>query len=301
MPKSSWPPQPNEESSKFWAEQKRKKTQAKSKSALDGILDDARKAFAPGIKTGFGDLDSAVRFSPGRLIVLGARPGIGKTTLATQIAIQILQNNKHGTVLYCSVEMDAAEIGLKALSCLSKFNCITPYEEEDEAMIEHVSSQTAFAANTLARLEVLYGTTLEAILEDADKHSRDEDDPLLMVVVDFITSIQPIGEYATKSEAVGSVSRALKKLAKRLEIPVLCCAQLNRGTAAGKAPTMRDLRDSGEIEQDADSVLLLHRVSSEEEGAMAGKVVVLIDKNRFGTMDSITLWPELHLHRFKEK
>ena len=62
---------------------------------------------------------------------------------------------------------------------------------------------------------------------------------------------------------------------------------------------MRDLRDSGEIEQDADSVMLLHR-PKEEVGAMAGKVEIVIDKNRFGTMDSITLWPELDRHRFKE-
>lgn len=296
MPKSSWPPQPNEESRKFWAEQERKKNKPRSKSALDGILNDAKKAFAPGIATGFDSLDKAVRLSPGRLIILGARPGIGKTTLATQIAAQVLQGHKYGTVLYCSVEMDAAEIGLKALSCISGFNCITPYEEEDETMIEHVSTQATFAANTLARLEVLYGMSLEAILEDADRHSRDIDDPLLLIVIDFITSIQPIGEYATKSEAVGSVSRALKALAKRLQVPVLCCAQLNRATAAGKVPTMKDLRDSGEIEQDADTVLILHRSSTRD-----GRVEVLIDKNRFGTLDSVILWPELHLHRFKEE
>ena len=268
-------------------------------SALEGIVNNARKAFAPGIKTGFKRLDEAVRMSPGRLIVLGARPGTGKTTLATQIAVQICKGYKHGVVFYCSVEMGPAEIGLKALSCLSKQNCITPYEERNEAGITHVETLVTMEQNVLSRLHVYYGMRLEDILEACDLLKKNTDDPLLMVVVDFITSVQPIGEFATRSEAVGSVSKALKAMAKRLDVPVLCCAQLNRGTATAKAPSMKDLRDSGEIEQDADSVLLLHK-PVDKEGALAGKVEIIIDKNRFGTMDSLSLYPELHHHRFEE-
>tara|TARA_Y100000593_G_scaffold3339_1_gene6545 strand:+ start:41 stop:934 length:894 start_codon:yes stop_codon:yes gene_type:complete len=268
-------------------------------SALEGILNSARKDFAPGIRTGFSKLDDAVRMSPGRLIVLGARPGTGKTTLATQIAVQILKGYKHGKVFYCSVEMGAAEIGLKALSCVAKQDCITPYLNRNEEGITHVESLVTFEQNTLARLHVYYGMRLEDILEACDLLKKNSDDPLLMVVVDFITSIQPIGEYATRSEAVGSVSKALKAMAKRLDVPVLCCAQLNRGTVAAKVPTQKDLRDSGEIEQDADSVLLLHKVV-DKEGALAGKVEIIIAKNRFGTSDSLTLYPELHHHRFEE-
>lgn len=275
------------------------KLKAAGTSALDGILNNARKAFAPGIKTGFAKLDEAVRMAPGRLIVLGARPGTGKTTLATQIAVQICKGHKHGMVFYCSVEMGPAEIGLKAISCLAKRNCITPYEERDEQGITHVESLVTFEQNTLSRLHVYYGTQLENILEACDLLAKNEDDPLLMVVVDFITSVQPIGEFATRSEAVGSVSKALKAMAKRLDVPVLCCAQLNRGTAAGKPPSMKDIRDSGEIEQDADSVLLLHK-PVDKEGALAGKVEIIIDKNRFGTMDSLSLYPQLHNHRFEE-
>ena len=268
-------------------------------SALEGILNNARKSFAPGIKTGFSRLDEAVRMSPGRLIVLGARPGTGKTTLATQIGVQILQNNKHGRVFYCSVEMGAEEIGLKAISCMAKRNCITPYEEEDEDEIAHVETLVTMEQNTLSRLIVYYGMQLEEIIGRCDLLKKNTDDPLLMVIVDFITSIQPIGEFATRSEAVGSVSKALKAMAKRLDVPVLCCAQLNRGTATAKAPSMKDLRDSGEIEQDADSVLLLHK-PVDKEGALAGKVEIIIDKNRFGTMDNLSLYPELHHHRFEE-
>ncbi len=268
-------------------------------SALEGILNNARKSFAPGIRTGFKRLDDAVRMSPGRLIVLGARPGTGKTTLATQIAVQILKGYKYGKVFYCSVEMGPAEIGLKAISCIAKQNCITPYEEENEQGITHVESLVSLEQNVLSRLHVYYGMQLENIIEACDLLKKNSDDPLLMVVVDFITSVQPIGEFATRSEAVGSVSKALKAMAKRLDVPVLCCAQLNRGTATAKAPSMKDLRDSGEIEQDADSVLLLHK-PVDKEGALAGKVEVIIDKNRFGTMDSLSLYPQLHHHRFEE-
>ena len=269
------------------------------KNALDGISADSREAFAPGVVTGFAKLDKAVRLSPGRLVVLGARPGTGKTTLATQIAVQVLQKSNQARVLYCSVEMDAAEIGLKALSCLSGYNCIEPFENRDEEKIEHVYTQMTAHMHTLSRLEVLYGTSLQPILDAVEYMRHDKEFPLVLLIVDFITSIIPEGDFGTRSEAVGSVSRALKKLAKINKIPVLCCAQLNRGVASAKAPSMRDLRDSGEIEQDADSVMLLHR-PKEEVGAMAGKVEIVIDKNRFGTMDSITLWPELDRHRFKE-
>ena len=275
------------------------KLKAAGTSALEGILNNARKAFAPGIKTGFRKLDEAIRMSPGRLIVLGARPGTGKTTLATQIAVQILKGYGNGIVFYCSVEMGPAEIGLKALSCLAKQNCITPYENRNEEGITHVETLVAMEQNVLSRLHVYYGMRLEDILEACDLLNKNSDDPLLMVIVDFITSVQPIGEYATRSEAVGSVSKALKAMAKRLEVPVLCCAQLNRGGAAAKTVSMKDLRDSGEIEQDADTVLLLHK-PTDKEGALAGKVEIIIDKNRFGTADSLSLYPELHHHRFEE-
>lgn len=297
MPKSSWHSGPSKEQTDFYSEfTKREDDNRRAKqgeSALAGILGRAREAFAPAIPTGFVQLDKAVRFSPGRLLVLGARPGVGKTTLATQIATQVLSASETGRVVYCSVEMEAAEIGIKSLSCLSGVNCVTPFEEQDELKIEHVYTLAANAATTLDRLHVYHGTELSSLTEVCRDFASDTKVPLKMIVVDFITSLKPIGEYPTKAEAVGSITTALKQLSKELAVPILACAQLNRGTAANKRPTMKDLKDSGQIEQDADVVMLLHR--QEEEN----KVELIIDKNRFGQMSTLTMYPELYLHRFR--
>jgi replicative DNA helicase len=295
MPKSSWHYKPEGQSDYYEEhlqrahEERRKK---RGESALSGILDRARQAFAPGIPTGFSQLDKAVRFAPGRLLVLGARPGVGKTTIATQIAVQVLTKCE-GRVIYCSVEMEAAEIGIKALSCLSGVNCVIPFEQEDELAIEYVYTMASQASPTLGRLQVCHGTELSNIIEVCRDFAKDEELPLRMVIIDFITNLKPIGEYPTKAEAVGSITTALKQLAKELSIPVLACAQLNRGTAPNKRPSMKDLKDSGQIEQDADVVMLLHRVEDEN------KVELIIDKNRFGQIATLTMYPELELHRFR--
>ena len=297
MPKSSWHYEPSQESVDYWAEHSKREQEAtkakRGESALSGILNRAKQAFAPAIPTGFTQLDKAVRFSPGRLLVLGARPGIGKTTIATQIATQVLAKSETGRVVYCSVEMEAAEIGIKALSCMSGYNCVTPFEEQDEQGIEHVYTLASSAAVTLDRRHEYYGTELSNLMEVCRDFAKDNKQELRMIVVDFITSLQPIGEHPTKAEAVGSITTALKRLSKELSVPILACAQLNRGTAAGKRPSMKDLKDSGQIEQDADVVMLLHRVEDED------KVELIIDKNRFGQMSTLTMYPELNLHRFR--
>jgi replicative DNA helicase len=266
-------------------------------TAYDGILLGAEKAFAPAVKTGWWHLDRKVKFSPGRLIVLGARPGIGKTTAATQIAIQILHGRTSGKILYASVEMDAAEIGLKALSCLTAHDSITPFEKKDKEGIDYIIGNAMMVAPTLNRLHVLYGTRMDRLSNLAHEMSKDERDPLLMVIVDFITSMRPVGEFNTKSEAIGSLTKDMKELARDLDIPVLACAQLNRGSKDTSRPSMKDLRDSGEIEQDADVVLLLHN-EKDQNGDPSGKTELIIDKNRFGGPGILDLYPDFIHHRF---
>ena len=133
-------------------------------SALAGIIEGARTAFAPPIKTGWWHLDNQVKFSPGRLIVLGARPGTGKTTVATQLSTQILRDNKDGRILYCSVEMEPAEIGLKALSCLTGIDCIKGFEKADEDEIVSILSRAGQYGYILDNLHIYYTTRLDRLL-----------------------------------------------------------------------------------------------------------------------------------------
>ena len=264
-------------------------------NAFEGILSGARETFKPAVATGWDMLDKCVKFSPGRLIVLGARPGVGKTTMATQLATQMLLKDEEAHILYCSVEMDSPEIGLKAISMLSGTNCVAPYEEENESEIRKVELRAGNYANLLTRMEIYYGSRLDKLLNTA--HRMHKKKGLKMVVVDFISSIIPPTEHATKSEAIGSISKALKDLARRLGVPVLACSQLNRGTTPNKRPTMKDLRDSGEIEQDADIVILLHRPNDEEDSNPW--VELIVEKNRFGRLTSMKMEPDLNCHRFR--
>lgn len=272
----------------------RKKDNLEVDSALNGVLVGAKETFRPSIKTGWDFFDQNIRLSPGRLIVIGARPGVGKTTLATQLSTQILVNNEDANILYCSVEMDASEIGLKALSMLTGSNCVAPFQESNAKEIEHVLWRAGHHAHVLNRLHVFYGTRLDKLVNLSNKLHKEMD--LKMVVCDFITSMQPTGDFATRTEAIGSVSKTLKAMAKQLSIPILACSQLNRGTAASRKPSMKDLRDSGEIEQDADIVLLMHRNQEEEDD---NYTELYAEKNRFGVMTDFRLDPQLQYHRFR--
>ena len=262
-------------------------------TALDGVIKGAKQTFLPAVKTGWKHFDKAVRLSPGRLIVLGARPGVGKTTLSTQMAMQILAMDNTSHVLYCSVEMDAAEIGLKALSMMTGTDCVRPFQENNAKEIEHVLWRAGHHSAQMARLHVAYTTNLDTLINRANKIAKESN--LKMVVCDFISSMQPTGAFATKTEAIGSVSKALKLLSRNLQIPVLAVSQLNRGTAANRRPTMKDLRDSGEIEQDADVVMLLSNSQEENEP----NTLLSVEKNRFGIPADFMLEPELMFHRFR--
>ena len=270
----------------------RRKRQDNVISALEGITTGAAETFRPAIKTGWSRLDSIVKMSPGRLIVLGARPGIGKTTLSVQLASQILCLNKDAHILYCSVEMDAAEIGLKSLSMLTSTDCVSPFQMDDSEKIKHVMSRAGDKASIINRLHVFYGTRMDKLANIANRISEKHN--LQLVVCDFISSMKPTGDHGTRTEAIGSVSKALKSMAKEMRIPVLACSQLNRGANANKRPNMKDLRDSGEIEQDADIVMLLHRDSDTPH-----ETDLYVEKNRFGILTEIKLEPQLSYHRFR--
>jgi replicative DNA helicase len=271
--------------------EKEKKKQPKTMSAYEGITKKAVETFKPAVVTGWPVLDAHVKLSPGRLAVLGARPGMGKTTLATQLSAQVLKHNRESYVLYCSVEMDAAEIGVKAASALSQTDCVSPFQNGNKESIEMVNNRAGHYSQILSRLAVFYGTRLDELLNIANHMHKEV--PLGLIVCDFISSIHPGDKYGTRSEAIGHVSKALKQLARDLQIPVLACSQLNRGTGANRRPTMKDLRDSGEIEQDADIIMLLHREDPEED-----RTVLMIEKNRFGTLHEIHLDTQFQFHRF---
>lgn len=210
------------------------------------------------IMTGMYGHDEMVGgWMPGELIVLAARPGMGKTAMATQIA----KANAHQgrPVLFVSIEMDEEELGSRILATASNVNgraMRTGSVNEDEirrivAAAEDLSCDTLSIWAPPQRLASI--SSIRAMAKHAKATTG-----LRLLVVDYIGIVKPENRKVPKHEQIAEISGALKGLAKELHVPVLALCQLNREDV-GNEPRLSNLRDSGAIEQDADCVMFLHR------------------------------------------
>lgn len=226
-------------------------------------------------------------FSPGTLVVVAARPGAGKTNWVLNAAKRAA---RHGLVAFVSLEMSEEELQLRLLSDQAEVSMtsihrhtLTDDERQRITRARHEIQEAPIFINDAEE------GTVASIANFARAVSRKQTDTskLAMVVVDYLQLVD--GEGANREQIVGNVAKSLKQLAKRLQVPVVVAAQLNRGERGrGKdlpLPTMRDLRESGGIEANADVVLLLHR----DQERHPSKVRVIAAKNRQGTTGVVTL------------
>jgi replicative DNA helicase len=231
--------------------------------------------------TPWEDLTRAIiGFEPGRVYMVGARPGVGKTVFGLQVALWLARG---GNVAYVSMEMKAHELHLRTLAHDQKID-IT------RLLRHHLQQQDwqklADSHERLSNLPLFIddrpNITVPMIRQFARNVARQG--KLYAVVVDYIQLISaPRGmESRSRYEIVSDTSRALKLLANELEVPVIALAQLNRATeqrGQEQPPRVSDLRDSGSLEQDADVVILMHRDQTPEK---AGEMKMLVGKNRHG-------------------
>ena len=265
------------------------------KTALYSLIEDLSDTFRSGIKTQT-PLDHRVDLTPGRLYVLGGRPGHGKTTLAIQLACSVLAANKGAHAFMASCEMTEPEMSLKAICCLDGRDHITPLREAKTGEVgESLRGAVGMYAHILERLHLKASRSMDEITSEAHKLQRQN--KLTLLVVDYLSAMQPPGgiTYETRTREVGATSRACKMIAQNLDCVVLAASQLRRPTKDTVKPTLRELRDSGEVEQDADGVFLLHRPDHLEDDSVAE---LLVAKNRWGELGSIELVPDLANHRF---
>ena len=212
-----------------------------------------------GTKTGFDALDRMlVQMGKGDLVIVGARPGMGKTSFAMNIAVNVAKHSKKSVCIF-SLEMSGEQLVTRILS--------------SEALVESYSLRTgqlkseewnniAVVAQQLSGCDIYIDDTSQ--ITSTEMKSKLRRIPNLgLVVIDYIGLMESTSNSDNRAQQVGEISRNLKIMAKDFGIPIVCCAQLNRGTesrpGAGKRPTLADLRDSGSIEQDADIVLFLYR------------------------------------------
>jgi len=222
-----------------------------------------RKHGLSGCPTGFRDIDELTNgLQKTDLVILAARPAMGKTAFALNIAANAAALGK--TVLFFSLEMDAQQLIMRVLSSMSEIDL----SKVRHGKIASEASKILLAkANELADMPLYIDDSSEAHALDLRSKcrvfKRKHNDNLDLVVVDYLQMMNIRGNAENRAVGVGENSRMLKVLAKELDVPVLALAQLNRNVenrpAAGGRPQLSDLRDSGSIEQDADMVWFIHR------------------------------------------
>ena len=256
-------------------------------------LDATKGGELVGLSTGLLDLDALTTgLLPGQLIVIGARPAIGKSTLALDFARACSIAQGLPSVFF-SLEMGRKELTQRTFSAEARvaLHHIKAGTVTDEAYQRLVRRMPDIEA---APLEIDDSTDLTALeIRSRARRLSQKYGGLGLVVIDYLQLMQPGGtkRYGNRQEEVSDMSRNLKLLAKELQCPVVALSQLNRGPVqrAEKMPQLSDLRESGSIEQDADIVLLLHREDAyEKESPRAGEIDIHVAKHRGGPTATIT-------------
>lgn len=243
-----------------------------------------------GIASGFADIDRFTGgFQPSNLIVLAARPGVGKTSLALNIAHSIGVGGKNSVALF-SLEMSKQEISERMLCSAARvashrLRSGQTLPNEEYAKLITVAGELEKAPIFVDDTAGLNAFELRA---RARRLASKVDPPLGLVIIDYLQLMMGDGRADNRQQEVANISRSLKQLARELDVPVLAVSQLNREveTRAEKRPQLSDLRESGAIEQDADLVMFLYE--PREEGKK-GIVVVDVAKHRNGPTGSCRL------------
>lgn len=246
-------------------------------------------------RTGFVDLDRQLGGGMFRsdVYIVGARPGMGKTTLAINIAQNIV--NRGEAVLFVSLEMSEQQIQAKRISLETNL----PYTKLMTGRIAGQDEQTMMAWLQAQQSAPFYLTTRSLTVGDISRYARQVPN-IACVMVDYIGLISCPDESRQKPryEQMTEISAALKAMAKMMHVPVLALCQLNREntTRGDKRPTMADLRDSGAIEQDAGAIILLHRPEyyeqrdESEERPELEQIELNVAKNRHAETGVVRMW-----------
>jgi replicative DNA helicase len=240
-----------------------------------------------GLSSGYYDIDFATKgFKPGQLLIVAGRPSMGKTSLAGGMAWHASTHGK--VVFFASVEMPTEDVSLR-LACLDAH---VDYQAADDGQVN--DDQMARLVRSIGKLEqsTIFINDDARTVADIRRLSRataNKAGRLDLVVIDYLTMLRPsplLGKKAwgdNRSREVGEMSRELKALAKEMRVPVLLLAQLNRSPEGrqDKRPQLSDLRDSGEIEQDADLVafVYLHPKYDLESPQNVGEFIIAKQRN----------------------
>jgi len=271
-----------------------------AKRVLDHISDRMFQGMQMGASTGFDELDRITGgLRPGELIITGARTGMGKTSFAMSVALQVA---KTMPVKFFSLEVKEKQLAPRVLSFISQINM----QRTLNAKISAVELQAQYQAveelrnhNIYAEFKVL---SIEKIISESHAFTARRGKGL--IVIDHLHFCKTSEKnYENRNIELGKVTRALKEMAGNLDVPVLLLSQLNRdidrAPGKDKRPKLSDLRDSGNIEQDADMVWFIHRPGYYDSNIDKTETEILVSKNRSGPTGEAKLYFDLNTTRFR--
>ena len=259
------------------------------------------KAEFTGIPSGFYDLDKlTLGFQPAELIIIGARPGMGKTAIALSMAVNVaIKLNK--PVAFFSLEMSDRALMMRLFSAEAgvESNRLRKgsFSQSEKADIFHAAEHLHDAP-----LYIVDSPHMTILNIQAMSRMLKIQENVEIVFIDYIGLIDSDGKFAQRFDFISHVSRSLKGLARELNIPVVALSQLRRDADKAK-PSLADIRESGSIEQDADVVMLLdkdreNKNFDEQSNEIGQKVKLLLAKNRNGPVGTIDLTFLKHLTKF---
>ena len=253
-----------------------------------------------GVPTGFADLDELVNgFQGGQMIIVAARPAVGKSTLALDFCRAASIANNQTSVIF-SLEMSRSEITMRLLSAESKvpLNHIRNGGMGEDDWLKLVPKMGQISGAPMF-IDDSPNMTMMEIRAKARRLKERHD--LRLIVIDYLQLMTSGKKVESRQVEVSEFSRQIKLLAKELQVPIVALSQLNRGPEqrSDKRPMLSDLRESGSLEQDADMVILLHRDDVyEKESPRAGEADIIVAKHRNGPTRDVVVSFQGHYSRF---
>jgi len=252
-----------------------------------------KKEAITGVPSGFKDLDELTAgFQPGELIIIGGRPGMGKTAFALNV-VQHVGIEMREPVAVFSLEMSKEQLALRML-------CAESMVDSSHVRKGFINKQDwpklTNAAGRLSDAPIFIDdSSAMTVLEIRAKSRRLSKDHkgLSLIVVDYLQLMRSRGNFERREQEISEISRSLKALAKELKIPVIALSQLNRAVEqrSGNKPTLADIRESGAIEQDADVIIFIYKDGEQSRTNPAVRNVVKVDiaKQRNGPTGTLVL------------
>ncbi|MDO7868183.1 replicative DNA helicase [Nocardioides jiangxiensis] len=287
------------------ADGSRKEDYVPLSDVMEGVLDEIeaignREAGVYGVPTGFAEFDELTNgLHAGQMIIIAARPAMGKSTLALDLCrAASIHNNL--TSCFFSLEMNRSEITMRLLSAEAKvpLNHIRTGQMTDDDWAK-IARKMGEVSSAPFFIDDSPNMTMMEIRAKARRLKQKHD--LKLIVIDYMQLMSSGKKVESRQLEVSEFSRNIKLLAKELEVPIIALSQLNRGPEqrADKRPMVSDLRESGSLEQDADMVVLLHRDDVyERESTRPGEADIIIAKHRNGPTRDIVVAFQGHYSRF---